>query len=691
MPRMTFEQFGRGLNTNGARGPDGHSRVSRNMHHNKGTARAILREGTMRVWATKTEAPTWNIFEFANASGTVFRLCKVNDELETFSLTAATAKTDLGLAMSTAGRADFATTQGLAFIADQKAAFYVTNGATVKAVGRAAPSSALSPTETSAAAASGFGVGTYRCAYSFYNPTFDMESIPRAYESVTKANANTGIRVTTPTDPADGYTTMYFYRTRVGEVGPYFRAGSSTTFGSTFDYTVLDADLGFAATPYSTVHNADGEIVTVIPDSPKFTAMHKEYLHAYASTSKALRDSWSDLSKPCQFTTSSIAQNPASYHDVEPGQGRIATGLNSFNGSLVYFKDYSITVKNGDIDPSTWVWNVVVDGIGCVAPWTRALAPNIGIFFCGHDGIYLFDLNSVTKISDKPNGVGIGEDYRNLKFSLVENWWGVWNETTREYWIGVTTSSATTYPDRVYCYAFDTGAWSTLEFGMGLLLPTCAGVVTNSSSVKRVYVGLSDGHALETGLIATKRDGPISGTVTGVCTTPSDEFRVEDSGASFYSTGNGLVGLVVTVRYSATNYVSRVIAGSSGTALSVADAWPSDNTGKTYFIGAVRGTLAVEQWDADDAGPKHYHAINGTWAKQSHSIPVRVGFTLDDDSIPTYHGTEFDCKDIRFSSPVGDRGTQIGPYIDIIGTDCDLEVTLLEVDHDSMDTRRPGN
>lgn len=690
MPRMTFEQFGRGLNTNGARGPDGHSRVSRNMHHNKGTARAILREGTMRVWAAKTEAPTWNIFEFANASGTVFRLCKVNDELETFSLTAATAKTDLGLAMSTAGRADFATTQGLAFIADQKAAFYVTNGATTIAVGRAAPTGALSPTETSAAAASGFGTGTYRCAYSFYNPTFDMESIPKAYESVTKANANTGIRVTTPTDPADGYTTMRFYRTRVNETAPFFLAGTSTSFSSTFDYLVLDADLGFASYPYSTVHNADGEIVTVIPDSPKFVAAHKEYTHAYASTSHPLRASWSDLAKPCQFTTSSIAQNPASYHDVEPGQGRIATGHNSFNGSMVYFKDYSITVKNGDIDPSTWVWNVVVDGIGCVAPWTRALAPNIGIFFCGHDGIYLFDLQSVTKISDKPNGVGIGEDYLALKFSLVENWWGIWNETTREYWIGVTTSSATTYPDRVYCYAFDTGAWSTLEFGQGLILPSCAGAVTNSSSVKRVYLGSSDGYALETGLTATKRDGPISGTVTGTATSVTGN-HVNDSGATFYTTGDALTGLVLTVRMSAISYESKLITGNTATQIQVGSAWTGAPTGKTYFIGAVRGTLAVEQWDKDDAGPKHFHAINGTWAKQTHSIPVRVGFTLDDDSIPTYHGTEFNQLDVRFSSPVGDRGVQIGPYLDTIGTDHPLELTLLEVDYDDMDTRRPSN
>ena len=78
-----------------------------------------------------------------------------------------------------------------------------------------------------------------------------------------------------------------------------------------------------------------------------------------------------------------------------------------------------------------------------------------------------------------------------------------------------TKRCATTYPDRIYVYAVDTGAWSTIDLGMSLLYATCAGVVTNASGQRRVYLGLSDGYALETGkALTTQRDGPISGTVT---------------------------------------------------------------------------------------------------------------------------------------------------------------------------------
>ena len=142
---------------------------------------------------------------------------------------------------------------------------------------------------------------------------------------------------------------------------------------------------------------------------------------------------------------------------------------------------------------------------------------------------------------------------------------------------------------------------------------------------------------------------------------------------------------------SATSYESKLITGSTGTQIQVGDAWTGAPTGKTYWIGAIRGTLALNTFDDDDAGPKHFHEINGYWALQTHSIPVRIGFTLDGDAIPTYAGTEYDQKGIRFSSPVGDRGVALGPYFDTIGTDHDFELSFLEVDYDVMDTRRPGN
>ena len=602
--RQVFDSLGRGLNTNGVRGPAGYARVSRNLQHNRGD-RAVLRGGTKRVWDTKTEVPTWNLFEYVNASGTVFRLCKVNDELESFSLTAATAKTDLGLAMNTGGPADICEAIDFAIIADQRAKNYISKGDAVQEIQVVAAPSA--PTLSEAGAVTGFGTGTFYACTSYYNPTYDMESPPSTADDIVKVDANLGLRLTTPADPSvTGYTTVRIYRTKVNEEGPFYLALSTTNFATLTSLTTLDADLGFSTTPQSDLHNKDGTIVGLKPAAAKFAAWHKGRLHFYSESSHLIRDFWSDLNRPTQFRVYSIAQNPAAYHDMEPGQGRIATGHNSYNGSLVFFKDYSITVKNGDVDPSSWTWYVAVDGIGCVAPWTRAVAPNIGIFFAGHDGVYLFDLNAVTKISDKPNGTGIGDDYRALDFSKVEKWWGIWNEQTREYWLGVTTTSGT-YPDRIYTYAFDTGAWGTISLGMDLLYASCAGIITNSSSLRRVYLGLSDGYALETGLgAAAMRDGPISGTVTGTADSGSTT-TIGLSTASFYATNDDLAGLVATVRHSASSYEHRLITSNTGTVVTVGVAFSSTANGKQFWIGAVRGTLALEQWDGDDTGPKQYH------------------------------------------------------------------------------------
>ena len=70
---------------------------------------------------------------------------------------------------------------------------------------------------------------------------------------------------------------------------------------------------------------------------------------------------------------------------------------------------------------------------------------------------------------------------------------------------------------------------------------------------------------------------------------------------------------------------------------------------------------------------------------------MRVGFTLDDDTPPTYAADERDMLDIRCAVPVADRGIQIGPFFDLIGTDHPFEISLVEVFFTVFGTRRPGN
>jgi len=687
VPRVTVREFWKGLDTNRAATKPGYALVARNVLLTR-AGRAEVRPGILRAHHTRSADETiWNLFEFRDAAGLTYRLVKTGTTLARLAL-AGGAPVANETGMSAAGPASMAEAQDLVFLADQRAKNYVTTGgggvANTLPLDKAAPSAALSP--VGAGTATGMVAGTYRVACSFYNPTFDWTTPPRAYEAVT-ITANQAIRVTTPADPGDGFTKMYFWRTKIGEVGPFYWIGEATTWSTTHDLTAIDSDIVAQPSTYylSPVHNLDGEIVAANPPACKFANWHKHRLALGSDSTKLLRIYFSDLDKPTSFFVTTVAKEPSHYHDLLEGQGYVMTGLNDLNGAFVAFKDYSITIRNGDIDPASWQWYVAVDGTGCIAPWSRAVAPGLGIFFAGADGVFLLDDSfRARRISDAPDGAGIGDDYRALDFTKVEYWWGAWSEREREYLLGVTTSAAAgTAPDRVYSYAPDTGAWSTRDYGMALVLPTCAGLMTNEAGRPKVYCGTSAGYVYETGHTA-QSDGPMGGTVTGVATAGAGT-TLTDSAAAFYATGDGLTGLVLTVRHSATSYESRLIVSNTATVLTVASAWAQPPVpGERYFVGAIEGTLALAQWDGQESASKQWHAITGAWTKQAHTTPVRVGFTLDDDAVPTYHGSEETMGDVRFALPAGDRGVEMGAYFDIIGTGAPFEIKGVSYEFDLL-------
>lgn len=691
MPRAAFKDISAGLDTNSPAPLPGAALTARNLLMNR-RGRCETRGGILRAHTTRIAAETiWNIFEMVGSTGTVIKLVKSEDDLCTLSL-AGGAPSSIEASLAT-GRADIVEANHLAFIANQRNKNYVSTGATgannTLTLDKAAPTSALAP--ASAGTATGMVAGVYRVAYAFYNPTFDWTTPPRAYESVT-VTADQAIRCTMPASPGDGFTTMYFYRTKVGEVGPFYWVASYTTFSGTLDLTVIDTDISNNPSTYyeSPLHNDDGAIVAANPEESKFACWHKQRLLLYSGATNLLRTFASDATKPTQFYVTSIAQDPAQYHDLDAGQGRVATGVNSWNGAAIYFKNYSITIRNGDIDPASWVWYLAVDGIGCIAPWSRAVAPGLGIFFAGADGIYLLDASfSVRKLSDKPDGGGIGDDYRSFDFSKVEYWWGEWVEAERVYLLGVTTTSASgNNPDRVYAYAADTGAWTTREYGMGLILPTSAGVLTNGSSRPKVYLGTSAGFVYETGY-ATLTDGPQSGTATGTLTART-ATTLTDSGAAFNTTGDGLIGQVVTVRHSATSYESRVITANTATELTVATWTSTPAVGARYFVGSIQSTLTLAPWDGGNPEEKRWLRMNGSWALQTHTTPIRVGFTLDDQATPpTYTGTEQTMGDVRFSEGVNDRAVEAAPHFDCIGTSAPMEMKGVDIEWLPHSSRTP--
>lgn len=673
----------RGLDLNRDLPEVGFARSLRNMHLEAG-GRAVLRKGWRRLFSTASSMR--NSISFRNQAGTLKHVYQVTDSLKSFDPSDPTfVRADLLTGMDGL-RASFAPGNGYLFVADNQVKNYIGDGATFKELHAVTANGTLAPTETGASAAVGFGTGRYGVCYSLYNPTLDMETPPSTVEYVTKANGATGIKVTTPADPSGGYTTIRFYRTRVAEEKMYF-AGSGTVFASTFQYIVLDITLGSPSFAQSKLHNDDGAIVAAKPPAALYACSHKSRMNLMAPSGYPLRVMWSDINRLTQYRTFDIGQAPAYHHDLIDGAGSKATGIASYDGSLQCFKDYSITLRNGDVDTGTFQWNVVVDGTGCIAPKSIQTAPGIGTFFMAADGIYLFNNSNIVKISDLADGSGIGEEYRRRsQASAATYWFGVWNGRTKEYLAffgdsGTFSSSAYVYNAELECWSgpFDYSGKSMIGHGTCEISSKGVCVVLATSSASDSPVVLDETYQSDGNELATSLTGTVS-TVTG------NHLNVAAT-----VTGYGfLTNLYVTVRHAAGSYESKLITGTGTNQIQVGSAWSSSPVGKTYYVGSITGTISMCRFDGDDSGYKELQRLSGEWKKQTHTTPVACGWTKNDDTEPTYAGHERTMGDVRFSIPATDRCVCFSPFLQIVGVECDFQLRSMEFDFSGYGTRGPS-
>lgn len=687
MARVKYKGI-RGLDLNRDLPEVGFARILRNMHMEAG-GRAVLRKGYRRAFSS---AQTMlNAVSFRTQAGTLKHVLQSFDaKLVSFDPASPTgSRTDLLTSMNGAW-AQLAPFNGYLFVADYGAKNYIGDGATFKELHAVTANGTLAPTETGASAASGFGTGRFGMCYSLYNPTLDMETPPSATEYITKATGSTGIKVTTPDDPSGGYTTIRFYRTRVSSERMYY-AGSSTSFSSTFQYTVLDATLGSPSYPQSKLHNDDGAIVAAKPPAAKYAVGHKGRMCITGLAGYPFRVTWSDLFRPTQFRTFDVGQAPAAYHDLLDGQGSKVTGIASYDGTLQCFKDYSITVRNGDIDMGTFKWYVAVHGVGCIAPRSIQTADNYGTFFMAADGIYLFNNKVAEKISDLPDGSGIGEYYRSMDQTYAESYWfGLWNSRLKEYMAFFVSGNA--YPSAAYVYNADLKVWSgPFEYGMGKTLqgggfceiasrgivPMLATTYSSDCPVVMDETYQSDGS------YTVPSTPSLKGTVSGVS---GNNLTVAETVTDYPFITN----CYVTVKHAEGSFESKLITGVAVNQINVGSAWSSTPTGKPYFVGAIKGTISMCRYDGDDDGFKQLASIGGEWKKQTHTVPVVIGWTKDDDSEPTYAKHEQTMLDVHFAAPATDTGVALSPYLEIVGCECDFALRSLRMDLDPSETRGPA-
>jgi hypothetical protein len=242
----------------------------------------------------------------------------------------------------------------------------------------------------------------YQYKVAFYDGANYLYSESRSNPILTGSTVR-DIRLTDiPLGPA-GTTQRIIYRTsgqtslsNVLATTSFFRVATiSDNSTREFNDTVTDATLaGDSAPTWATV--SAGSDVT--PPLARLAVIHKERLFL-ANDPSGLEAGgrstlfWSDQLNPDVFY-------PEDYDLVRPDDGDEITFIKNIYGILTIGKTNTIQKFYTEaIDTEAWVLSNPFSFIGCVAPYSAVNTPQ-GVFYVGRHGIYLFNGQSSSLISD---------------------------------------------------------------------------------------------------------------------------------------------------------------------------------------------------------------------------------------------------------------------------------------------------
>ena len=685
MKPVNIERFGLGRVTAvaPALAPFGSAADSLNLLHTS-VKTAELRPGMDRTWATRTgaDAVLW-AFEYVKSDLSIVYLAKVLDALYTFdALTPATALGSIETGMTSGFRSGVVNANGKVFIADS-GKNYSSDGtsAGTHELQLAAQSSGWI-TLASAGTATGNPAGTVYYAFTRVQAYDGAEHAPSAALAVTRT-VDQGVTVTNAalsfTDP---WTNVSLYRTKAGGT-QFYRVTTGLTSGS-FPYA--DTSLDTALTTASEVHGDDVLTASIEkPEAAKHAVWHRGRLFLGDLAGFRSRVRWSRPLEPTQWESATTERM-----DVGKLDGGEITGLVSFRGSLIVLKRNSVWVCNGDVDSGGFVFSEAVVGRGCISPRSIVTVGDEAIYFLSADGVCSFDLSSVKLISEP-----IKDEIRELLHTTYgANFVAGYEPKDRLYLLS-TTPSGQTLNTKTWVYNLDSGAWGRFAFNMGLTYPTCysgtgsQGAIRDSNGNVALYMGSSDGYLAKMAA-TTGCDGVTSGDKSGTVTAAT-ATTTTCGAAAFRTTGNGLTGLSMTVRRAADNSYESVLITSntatvithpalSGTAIVATD---------TVYISAIQGTLAFNASDLGSAQRKRMGRIIVRWKEQTHTIPLRIGYTLETASAPSA-STEYNMNSQDYGKlPVKRRANLFAAYLDIIGVSAPLELVGIEQEVEVLRNRGP--
>lgn len=682
-PVYRVERLGRGRMTdrNASKLPPGSARDSLNLHHNREDQRAKTRDAIDRVWAARPgNSAVLTLYELIQSDGTSKCVAKVGTALYSFTYPTPAPSSFL-TGMHATHQAQIASAANRMFIAD-RAKNYLSDGTSAGTI--ELQKAAVNGTFSGASSGTATGNVAATITYWFTDvaPTHILMECPPGNTTVSGGpgtkitvarSADAGVNLSGFTYSGD-YTRKHIYRNRPGDPQPYY----VTSIDSPIN-TIQDLSLDTSLDTVSTVHDENGVPSIEKPEAAQHVTEHRgrAFLANLDGATSDLR--WSRILEFTQFENYDEARR-----SIKKNDGTEITGIVSWRGSLVIFKNRSIYVMNGSDDQARFEVQPMVLGVGARAPRSIVATENDILFLSESDGVYAFNLRDGIRRVSMP----IDGDFASLAWSLTDAFCAGYDRVNKQYLISVAPYGVTTNT-KTHVLNLDTGAWGRFEFGMGVIKPTCYGEMRNAAGELSLYLGSTNGYAYEMNT-STGADGVTSGTKTGAVTSSADTTHVTVSGATFLNTDDKLKGLSATLVTTAGDVETREIDTNSGTEITVTSAFTVTRVGSTLYIGAIQAMLHLNRVDFGAPGYKATSYIDVLWEKQTHTIPLQVGYTKDGDTAPTAKTSLRMDGGYRGRAPAFDRCVGVSLYFNIVGTDAPFDILSAHMPYRLLDTGFPA-
>lgn len=452
--------------------------------------------------------------------------------------------------------------------------------------------------------------GTYEARVTYYNGTTGHES--SASDLATSAAiTNSSINWTNIPVSADAQVTArkLYLRNTATQAYFYLAKTISDNTATTTSTNLLDAAL--------IIRGPDTSENDPPPTGVRYAETHQQRMFV-ADQQKVY---YSKIDLPEAF-------DPESYISVNADDGKVITGMLSFNGGLLVFKqDATYIIFTPDADPNTWSVELIDPIIGCTSHRSVTVAEGVARWWSLQGAVAMSGDLHPSLISLPALGPTLSSDYIALdQLGLVVSAVDVHRERVLFAVPELAQTRNTIYlPFNYRLRVWESSKWYAVD--------ACSLVtIQDSNSIPWVFAGGYKGQVFR--MWDTSNDGVGAGTKSGMVTSATASTLVS---SGFTTTGAGLIErYVIATDPASTREQRRRITANTATTLTIAPDWSETPTSAwSFVVGGIDFQLDTHWMDNELAfHRKRYQFLHLLLSSSSSSVTVKLDFFFDYETDP---------------------------------------------------------